>query len=136
MLELPLYLNVTYSVLLLLVSFREAPWSVLIYYVWYITTTWQEFFATSIWFTTYIVTVSHRYMSALCYHKIHMMRYICSSCISIDNKYVILLCFVVNHHKTLLISQVLNQFFCDFFVTPLFAAVPSWKHRSPTQIKH
>ena len=40
-LAIALDLNVTYSVLRSLISFREAPWYRLVYYVWAITTTWQ-----------------------------------------------------------------------------------------------
>ena len=115
MFEIVLDLNVTYSVLRLLIWFREAPWYLLVDYVQAITTAWRGLCATSIRFTISKVTGSYHCMSALSYHEIHLMRFICSYCTLIYNKYVILLCFIIIHHKTLLISQISNQFLCDIF---------------------
>ena len=67
----------------------------------------------SIRFTTYKVTVIYQYMYSLCFREIHLIRYIWSYCTSFYNEYVNLLCFVINHHKTLLISQIPDQFLCD-----------------------
>ena len=69
MLEIYLELNVTYSVLWLLISFQEAPWYVLFYYVWTIITTWRSKCALFIRFTISKVTASYQYMYALCYCK-------------------------------------------------------------------
>ena len=67
----------------------------------------------SIKFTTYKVTVSCQYMSVPSCYDIHMISFICSFCTFIYNKYVILLSFNINHHKTVLITQIWNQFLCD-----------------------
>ena len=82
-----------------------------------IITTLRGLCATSIWFTTYKVTVSYQYMSALGYRGINRIEFIYSYCTFIYNEYVILLCFVINNLKTLLISHISNQFLCDIFVT-------------------
>ena len=66
----------------------------------------------SIEFTTYKVTVIYQYMSALCYRKIKLIGFIHSYCTLIYNECVILLYFGINNHKTLLISQIFNQFLC------------------------
>ena len=38
-------------------------------------------------------------------------------CISNYNKYVILLCFICNHHKILLISKLSHKLLCDILST-------------------
>ena len=43
------------------------------------------------------------------------MRFISCYCTFIYTEYVILLFFVINHHKTLLISQIPNKFLSDIF---------------------
>ena len=53
--------------------------------------------------------VSYQYISDLSYPEIHLLRFILSYCAFIYKKYVILLCFVINHHKSLLITKYLNQ---------------------------
>ena len=66
--------------------------------------------------------VSYQHWSDLCYRKIHLVNFICNYCTLIYNEYVVLLCLVMNNHKTLPISQILNQFLCLYFVTQRFAA--------------
>ena len=56
---------------------------------------------------------SYQYMSALSYYNIHLIRFMFSYCIIIYNKYAILSCFIINHHKSLNISQISNQLLCD-----------------------
>ena len=80
MVAISLDLNVTYSVFWSLVSFREAPWWVLVYYVWAIITNWRGSCATSICFTTYKFTLSYPYMSSLSYCEILLIRFICIYC--------------------------------------------------------
>ena len=53
---------------------------------------------------------------------IHLQRCIIFYCISMYKEYVILLCCICNHHKTLHSSRILNQFLCDIFGTQLFSA--------------
>ena len=65
-------------------------------------------------FTTYKVTASYQYMSALCYRGIHLLMFICSDCAFIYKKYVILLCFIINHHQNLLNSKNCINFFVIF----------------------
>ena len=63
----------------------------------------------SIRFTTYKVMAIYQYVSSSCYYQIHPLRFIICCCTLIHKKYVILLCFVfiINHNKTLLISQII-----------------------------
>ena len=61
----------------------------------------------SIRFTIHIVMVSYQYISYLCYHKIQLLKFIWLCCTSIYNEYVILLCFICNHQKPLLISHII-----------------------------
>ena len=75
----------------------------------------------SIWFTIHVSMVSYQYMSYLCYLGKHLLRFILCYCTSSYKISIIELCFICNHHKTLLISQILNQLFCDF-QTQFFAA--------------
>ena len=51
-------------------------------------------------------------MSALSYREIQLLSFICFYCTSIYNKHVNLLCFVINHHNTLFITQISNIFIC------------------------
>ena len=94
----------------------------------------------SIWFTIYKVTVSYQNMSSLSYHEIHLIRFIWSCCTFIYNKYVILSCFIINHHKTLLISQIPNQLLCYIFPHNILlhtsTSMTSRNLQSPTQSKH
>ena len=123
----------TYSVLQFLISFQEAPWRSLFYYIWAITTTWRSKCATSIRFKISKFTVSYQYISDLWYRGIHLMVFISCYCTSIYNEYIILLCLFINPHKTLLISKIIiiNIFlsykfriysFCDIFKVHFFAA--------------
>ena len=66
-----------------------------------------------IWFTTSKVTEKYQYMSDLSYLEIHLIMFIFSYCIFIYNEYIILLCSIINHHNTLLISKISNQLLCD-----------------------
>ena len=120
MLEIALDLNVTYSVLRFLISFREVPWYGLVYYLWDITTTSQSKSATSILLTIYKVTVSYQYMCASFYREIHLLRFINKYCTLIYNKYVIWLCFVINHHKNSAYITNLESISLWYFVTQLF----------------
>ena len=52
-------------------------------------------------------------MSALSYREIQLLMFICSYFTFIYNEYVILLCFIIIHHKSQPISQILNQLICD-----------------------
>ena len=65
-------------------------------------------------------------MSSLCYSNIHLLMFISCYCTSIYKKYVMLLGFICNHHKTQLISQIIIttlclshkfriNYFCDSF---------------------
>ena len=65
-------------------------------------------------------------MTYLFYHEIHLLRFIFCYCTPIYKEYIILFCWFCNHHKNftyitnnhnknLLISQILNQFFCNIF---------------------
>ena len=84
--------------------------------------------------------VSYQYMSYLFYRKIHLLRFICCYCTSIYNKYIILLFFICNHHKTLLISQVSYKFLCDIykhnFLLQTSKSTTFQKLRSPPPRKH
>ena len=60
-----------------------------------------------IWLTIHIATMIYQYMSYLCYGNIHLLRFISFNCTLLYNKYIILLCSICNHHKPLLISQVI-----------------------------
>ena len=79
-------------------------------------------------------------MSYLCYCEIHLLRFICCYCTSIYNKYVVLLCIICNHHKTFLISEILNQFLCNIYkhnYSPhTTISTTSQKLRSPKHSKH
>ena len=133
MFEISLDLNVTYSVLRFFISFREAPWYSLVHYMWAITTTWWGSCATYIRFTISKVAVSYKYMSFLRYSEIHLLRFINCYFTSIYNKYINLLGFICplsqnpayltnNNHKTLLITEILNQFLLWYFQMSFFAA--------------
>ena len=63
-------------------------------------------------FTTSKVTARYKYIYTLSYLEIQLIRFICSYCIFIYKKYVILLCLIINHHKTIIISQISNQWLC------------------------
>ena len=123
MLEIALELNITYSVLRSLISFQEVPWYSLVYNLWAITKTWQSKCATSILFTISKVTVSYQYMCSSFYCKIHLQRFISGFCTLIYNKYLVLLCFVINHHKKSAYSKNSELISLWYFVTQLFAAV-------------
>ena len=129
-----------YSVLRSLISFQEAPCYGLVCYVWSITTNWRGKCVTSIWLTIHISTGSYQYMSSLCDHKIHLLRFIFFYCTLVYNKYVILLCSICNHHKTLLTSQILNQFlsyiFKHNFLMQTSKSTTSQKLWLPTHSKH
>ena len=114
MLAIALDLNVKYSILRSLISFQEAPWQGLVYYVGAITTNWRCLCATFIKFTTYKVTVSYQYMSSVCYREIHLLRFMCSCCNLIYNECINLLCLVINHHTTLLIKKFRINLFVIF----------------------
>ena len=85
----------------------------------------------SIKFTIHIVTLSYKFMSSSCYREIHLLRFIFCHCTLIYNKYVISLCFIISHHKNLLISQISNKYFCYILNTMFF-----WRqvHLQPPQI--
>ena len=85
----------------------------------------------SIWFITYKVMVSSKYMSSSCYRYIHLLRFMSCCCTSIYNKYVNLSGLIFpssqnsaylknNHHKTLLITQISNQFLLWYFQKSFF----------------
>ena len=78
-------------------------------------------------------------MSDLSYHEIHLMRFLKSYCTLIFNKYVILLCFVIIHHKNLLISQMYNQWICDIllhnYLLQTVTSTTPWNLLTPTQRK-
>ena len=87
----------------------------------------------SIRFKTYKVTVSYKYMSPSCYRQIHLLRFTSCYCTFIYTEYIILLYFGINHHRTLIISQIIitklclsHQFiinsFCDIFKRHFLAA--------------
>ena len=67
---------------------------------------------TSIRFTIHIVMVSYQYKSSLCYRDVDLLRFISCYFTLIYNKYAILLCFIGNHHKNLLISQIIIAKIC------------------------
>ena len=56
--------------------------------------------------------MSYQYKSSLFYSWIHLLRFIGFYCTSIYKKYVILLCFIFNHHKTFLISKIIITKLC------------------------
>ena len=98
-----------------------------------ITTTWQVPFDTSILFTISKFTVGYQYMYSSCYRKIHLLRFLNFYCTSIYKKYFNLLGFIFpssqnsayftnNYHKTLLITQILNQFLLWYFQRSSFTA--------------
>ena len=68
----------------------------------------------SIQFTISKVTLSYQYIYiyiyALCYREMHLLEFIGCYCTFIYTKYVIQLCFIINHQKNLLMLQMLNQF--------------------------
>ena len=59
--------------------------------------------------------MSYHYLSSLCYFEIHLLSFICLYFTSIYKKYVILLGFICNNHKILLISQTSNKSPCNIF---------------------
>ena len=65
-----------YSVFRLLISFRQAPWNALIYYVQTITNKTGGLYVTYFRFTVNISTVSYQYCSYLYSFKIHLRVYI------------------------------------------------------------
>ena len=111
-----------YSVLRVLISFKEAPWYSLVYYVWSITSTWRSKCATSIWFTISKVTVGINICFLLVIVKKCLMRIISCYFTFIYNYYVVLLCFIINYHKPLLLLQISNLLFMQYCVTKVFSA--------------
>ena len=79
------------------------------------TTIVRGYCVTHIRLTIHISTVSYQWMPYCFYRKIRLMRLIYCYCNSIYNKYIIVLCFIFNHYKTFLISQISNQLICDIF---------------------
>ena len=78
----------------------------------------------SILFTIHIVTVSYQCNFYSCYWDIHLLMFISCYCTSIYNKYVILIFFISNLHKAMLISQMIitkpflyHKFRINSFVT-------------------
>ena len=69
----------------------------------------------SVRYTIYIIKMRFQYMSSSFYREIHLLRFICCYCTLIYKLYVISICFICNHHKTLFISQISNQCLCDIF---------------------
>ena len=69
----------------------------------------------SIRFKIHISMVSYEYMPYLFNRIIHLLRMICCYSTLIWNKYNIVSCFIYIHHRTLLISQILNRILCDIF---------------------
>ena len=53
-----------------------------------------------------------RYKSSLYNHRMHLLSLISCYCTLIYNNDVVLLCFICNHHKTLLISQIIITKLC------------------------
>ena len=51
-------------------------------------------------------------MYSSCYRWIHLLKFVSCYCALICNEYVIVLCFIINHHKTLLISQIIMKKIC------------------------
>ena len=97
-----------------------------------ITTTWRGSCAASIRFTISKVLMSYQYISSLCYCEIHLRRFIRWYCTFIYNKYVNLLCFIFpssqnsayltnNHHKTVLVTKISNQFLLWYLQRPFFS---------------
>ena len=74
------------------------------------------------------------------YREIYLLRFIFCYCTSIYKKYVILLCFICDNHRTLLISKLLNQFPCDIFkdnfLLQTSKSTKSQKRLLPTHSKH
>ena len=70
------------------------------------------FFPTSFLFTISLVPVSYQYMFAWSYRNKDLLRFISRYCAFIYNEYVILSCFIINHHKTILITQISSRFIC------------------------
>ena len=64
----------------------------------------------SIHSTIHIVTCIYQYMSSSCYCIIHLLSLFCSYFTLIYKKYIILLYSICNHHRTLIISKIANQF--------------------------
>ena len=124
----------------LLISFWEACWYGLIYYMWDIITTWRGTCATCIRFTIYKTTMSYQYMSALWYCKIHLLRFISCYCTLIYTEYDILLCFVMNQHKNLLKLKIKNQLLCFIlqhnYSLQSSTSVTFYNIQSKTQSKH
>ena len=100
-----------------------------------ITTKLQGLCDTSIWVTTYKVTVSYQYMSVLSNCEMHLIRFILSYNILIYNKYVIILCSITNHNKTVLILENLESIALWYFDTQLFAA-DKYIYDPPKSVNH
>ena len=94
----------------------------------------------SIWFTIYKAMLSCKYMSALSYRYIHLIIFIFSYFNFINSKYVNLLFFVNNHHKTLFISKCLKQLLCGIllhnYLLQKSTSTTSQNCRSPAQSKY
>ena len=79
-------------------------------------------------------------MSSSWYCIIHVLRFICCCCTLIYKVHLILLCFICNHHKTMLISELLNEFLCDLFeenyLLQTSTSTTFQKCQSPTQSKY
>ena len=88
----------------------------------------------------HIATVSYQYMSSLFYRETHLLRFICCYCTSVYKKCIILLCFIFNYHRNLLISHFFNQFICNifrgYFLMQTSKSTTSQKLRIPTCSKH
>ena len=72
-----------------------------------------------------------RYKSSLYNHRMHLLSLISCYCTLIYNNDVVLLCFICNHHKTLLISQIIitkiclsHKFQINYFLLFLKAIFP------------
>ena len=99
-------------VLRFLISFQEAPWYGLVYYVLEITTTRKGLFVPFLRSKISIATVIYQCWSYLFDREIHLLRFICWYCTSIYDKYIILLCYICNHHRNLLFQK--------------FGSIPLW----------
>ena len=100
----------------------------------------------SIQFTIHMAPVIYQFMSSLCYLNMHLLRFISFYCTLLYNKYVILLCYIFDHQKNLLISQIITTNFAYFeniesipfchFQRPFFAADNLIFHLSKSSISH
>ena len=114
-LEISQDLNVESLVLWFLFSFREYPWWVLVCYVIVITTTGRGYCVTYYRFTINIATVSYQYLSFLFLSQdtpaeVHLL--ILYLYLSYKQYFFIFIC---NLCRTLIYSQISNQFLCDIF---------------------